>query len=112
MEKAPNPNQIAQGDILFVRVGSLPPKQELRDNGAVIAEGEQTGHAHRLLGGIFWRDIIFGGHFVEALPGGAKVTHEEHGTALLPEGVYEVKKQRYLNRERSGFVQRFIADKD
>lgn len=53
--------------------------------GNVVAEGEVTGHAHQLKGsGAIVYDLA-GTRYANA-PGGAVVTHEEHGPVTLPRG--------------------------
>ena len=55
--------------------------------GNVVAEGEVTGHAHRLAGpGTAVYDLA-GVRYADA-PGGGTVTHEEHGPVSLPRGRY------------------------
>ena len=80
-----------QGDILFVPVKQVPDNLTTKENG-VIAEGEVTGHHHRLenlkkaavlMAGLQMFVRVFGKE-------GVNVVHEEHGTTHLPQGDYEV----------------------
>jgi hypothetical protein len=84
-----------QGDILILAIDKIPNSaREVSESNLVLAEGEATGHAHRIkLGnGIlgfrdksqFWLKC--------EVPG--KITHEEHGTIPLETGTYEVRQQR------------------
>lgn len=83
-----------QGDILFVRIERIPKQHANKKMDGVVAEGEATGHAHRVVDGDLWER----GHsgidlFVEAGVA-TKIVHEEHGTIELPKGVYKVVRQR------------------
>lgn len=45
---------VEQGDVVLVPLAKLPPKSDLeilkKGRGIVVAEGEVTGHAHRVIG--------------------------------------------------------------
>lgn len=77
---------LRQGDTLLECVKSIPKgatKSSLK--GGVIAEGEVTGHAHRLRG----EYTVFsanGNTYFKVGKGGVRYEHEEHGHMLLPEG--------------------------
>lgn len=89
------------GDILIRRIESVPSdavaaKKDAR--GLVLAEGEVTGHHHRV------NDVTAGELFVSPeqaselrmwlhLDAPADLTHEEHATITLPAGDYEVIRQ-------------------
>ena len=82
------------GDILVAPVQEVPadarPLQHL-----VLAEGELTGHAHR----ISERDaaILFeasDGLFLRVTAQQATLAHQEHGPISLPRGEYRVWRQR------------------
>ena len=57
----------------------------------ILAEGEVTGHAHRLLEGA---DVEVYEHegtlFLRVGRGGAPISHEEHGQAVIAPGSYRV----------------------
>ena len=68
-----------------------------RTEGIVLAEGEVTGHAHRIKSGpvSLWnagkqRYIIVG-------EGGAMLDHEEHGPLPIAPGTYECRIQRVFD---------------
>jgi hypothetical protein len=67
----------------------------------VLAEGEATGHAHRLAGD-FQHMLTSDGSFVRIGDAGATLTHEEHGTMtkLLPGEWYTSGIQREFADER------------
>ena len=69
------------GDVLILDPKPLPEAATKRLSN-VVAEGEATGHAHRLVGGEVWGD---GENGLMVVAGdGAKLTHEEHATLPLP----------------------------
>ena len=88
----------AQGDILFVPINNIPENIKVleRNGGAIVlAEGEVTGHFHKIqtpeIGAwINEKDDIF----IEVRNLIAEVTHNEHNTVALPKGNYKVVKQR------------------
>jgi hypothetical protein len=98
---ASGPVQFRQGDVFIERVDDIPAgvsacKADAR--GVVLAEGEATGHHHRI-GPMFRSAKLFDG------PEGAKflkvggtapvaLTHEEHSPVDLPPGNYRVTIQR------------------
>ena len=74
--------------------------------GNVLAEGEVTGHAHRVGGA----DVVKRPDGVRefAAPDGETVTHEEHGPVTLPPSVYESAKVREFDHAAEGA--RAVAD--
>lgn len=94
---------IRQGDILFVpvkeKITSLVNTDRAyvhrkRGEGIVVAEGEATGHHHRIRtkGARLYKS---GRTVYLTVPkGGAKLTHEEHETLTIPEGTYRIDNQR------------------
>jgi hypothetical protein len=71
----------------------------------VLAEGERTGHAHRVVGGRPRLYEAAGRRFLRVVAG-ARVVHEEHDEIALGPGVYEVRRQR----EYSPVAIRTVAD--
>ena len=75
------------GDVILKRIdriqdGATPLKHR------ILAEGEVTGHAHRLTAG----DVFAhpeGGTYVVIGDDGADLTHEEHGPQHIEPGIYE-----------------------
>lgn len=82
-----------QGDILLERVDrEAPVGQYVRvAEDGVIALGEATGHAHKLVGGSLVTDR---GTMLAVVPGGGRVVHDEHDTLELEPGVWLVHRQR------------------
>ncbi len=82
-----------QGDVFIIATADIP--EDAAPRRPVLAEGEITGHAHRLEskgnaavlgsgGQLFLR--VFGDH--------ATVLHEEHAPVTVPRGNYIVRIQR------------------
>ena len=89
-----------QGDILLVPVEHLPGSlnEVPRQNGRIVlAEGEATGHLHAIEAPeatFLARDIAeIEGRFL-VVDAEVRLTHPEHGTAMLEPGVYELRRQR------------------
>lgn len=106
-----------QGDILLVPV--VDDGNELVDRfnvarqrreGIIVAEGEATGHHHRIrtrgakmytLGRRTTRSAMF----VHVPKTGATLTHEEHSPLQIPPGTYRVVHQReYVERAPAASV--------
>lgn len=87
--------QIRQGDVLLVAVEKLPPnvnvvvKQEV-----ILAKGEITGHAHRLMANqvLEWEEE--GQRYVRVIGQKGKLFHEEHDpisvAVVAPNTTYKV----------------------
>jgi hypothetical protein len=109
----------AQGDILIEQVDAAAVPVELvhsaEGGSAIIAEGEATGHHHRLFGTFNWyrddalaRDIpdeLYIGH-VQVLDANAQLTHEEHSPIQLEQGLYRLRRQRQLEPTDIGLSER------
>ena len=78
-----------QGDLLFVRVPSLP--SEVKPASKVLALGETTGHRHQATGQLEVFKDPSGRVF---LTGSGQIVHEEHKPIALPEGFWELRRQR------------------
>ena len=80
-----------QGDVL-IETAAIP-KEATRTRGRVLAEGEATGHAHRVEGDA---EMLGLGEriFLRVLSNDARVVHEEHRPIALPPGEYEVRRVR------------------
>ncbi len=62
-------------------------------SGAVLAEGEATGHAHVIAGGVVL-ETKDGEVYLRITEDGAVVAHEEHAVVELPKGEFRVSYQR------------------
>jgi hypothetical protein len=118
------PTMYRQGDVLIRRVSDslIPdgakknmfgercdePVERDEQDRIVLAYGEVTGHAHAITdpGVIAWN--LPGHRMLLAVPKeGATVQHEEHGAIALPEGAYEVVRQREFTGADEA---RYVAD--
>src|SRR4051812_38951511 len=92
------PRQYRQGDVLLCEVDQIPlTATPVPRNGhrVVVALGELTGHAHAFAAGAWlFRDEGSGQSFLAIGQEGAELEHEEHAPIRLPEGRYELKRQR------------------
>jgi hypothetical protein len=101
---------IRQGDLLFVPVGKMPENATRIETG-IIAEGEATGHHHRLA---VLEDAELAAHWdgtkmVKVGPNGVTVVHEEHGPVMLaPNTTYAVHQAREYDYLAE--ATRFVAD--
>lgn len=88
-----------QGDI-FIRPINKIPRGAARRANLVLAEGEVTGHAHRITdrdsAELFAQD---GNLFLSVTADTAVITHEEHAPIELPQGNYSVWRQREYTPE-------------
>ena len=91
--------QYRQGDIFFTRIPELPelPEGLSERKNRIIAEGEATGHHHRLLDGGCVLESAQG--LFLAVYQATKVAHEEHRPITLEPGFYQVTRQREYSPE-------------
>lgn len=97
------PLRFRHGDVLLSRLDEAATDEPATDDREiVVAEGEVTGHAHRVRGkGAVLRDLSSAqreGVLRLNLPQGGTITHEEHGPITLPPGVYEIRHQQTLTQ--------------
>ena len=83
--------QYRNGDVFLRKVESLPGDAETSavHPAEVLAYGEVTGHSHRLTGTTVERYDHANRAYVLLSEAGI-LTHEEHGEAVIPAGVYEL----------------------
>jgi len=91
--------QYRHGDVFLREVADGVPDAAVivpRNGDVVLAEGEVTGHAHRIRSPqvALWDA---GAQRYLVVEREAELTHEEHGTIVLAPGVYEVVIQREYN---------------
>lgn len=96
-----------QGDVV-IRPGKIPSEAE-KQNHLTLAEGEVTGHSHRVTKGQaeLYRTVA-GLMFLRVISEYATLHHEEHDDIMLPIGDYEVKGQREWDWYSEGM--RGVAD--
>ena len=74
------------GDVLIKRINAIPTGA-IKKSTNILAEGEVTGHAHRVTGGdVYEKDGVLYLH----LETETEVTHEEHHTQVIPAGDYQI----------------------
>jgi hypothetical protein len=91
--------QYRQGDVLLCAVDSIPPRAKRvprKGDRVVVAEGELTGHAHAFAskGVRLFREKQGQRTFLAVAEDGAQLRHEEHAPILVPQGCYELRRQR------------------
>lgn len=83
-----------QGDVYLVAIDSIP-RGKCSPRRPVLAEGEITGHAHRIsdptAAEVFECDDEL---YMNVVGDTATVVHEEHGPITVPHGTYEIRIQR------------------
>jgi hypothetical protein len=83
-----------QGDVYISDISSIPNDAKQLPH-TVLADGEVTGHRHRIKD--FASAILFearGQLFVDVVSERADVVHEEHGPIQLKRGKYRIWRQR------------------
>lgn len=87
-----------QGDLLFIETQEVRGKKK---HGLDILTSSITGHSHSITKGeVYINEPSWGnrGNFYVVIPeGGADLVHQEHKTINLPQGIYEVRRQREVN---------------
>jgi hypothetical protein len=98
-------NQILrQGDVLIIPSNTSISGTKLPH--LTLAEGEVTGHRHRISNGkaeLLERDGVL---YLKVLSPSAILTHEEHAEITIPQGDWEIK----IQREYSPEGWRYVAD--
>lgn len=94
------------GDVLVENVAAIPNEARILHH-LVLAEGELTGHSHRVLE----RDaaVLFESshsRFLSVIADSATLVHQEHGPIVLPRGFYRV----WLQREYTPRAIRTVRD--
>lgn len=98
------PMQYRHGDVLVQKVSRLPGNAKKLKH-VTLAEGEVTGHSHRIQDkstAEMYRanDELY----LKVTAASAKLIHEEHATIELPRGVYKTWRQREYTPERIVYV--------
>jgi hypothetical protein len=82
------------GDVLIAPIDSIPG-EALKKNHCVLAEGEVTGHSHRIAETSAAELLEHAGKlYLRVLAERATVIHQEHRPIALPRGTYVVWQQR------------------
>lgn len=83
-----------QGDVSIIAVKGLPKKTKRVKGEPILARGEVTGHAHRMVEGKVRLYQLSGLLYLRVLSEFAKLYHEEHEDLVLPRGDYQINRQR------------------
>lgn len=88
-----------QGDIFIAATRAVPRGAEPRPH-CVLAEGEVTGHSHRVedpaTARLYRHSTSL---YLDVFADRATVVHDEHGPITLPRGTYRVWRQREYSPE-------------
>jgi hypothetical protein len=94
MNQSQNLPLYRHGDVLVAVVTELPP-QANKCLHLTLAEGELTGHSHRIAEpGVAELWEVRGERYLRVTADRATLVHEEHGPITLAQGVYRVWRQR------------------
>lgn len=84
--------KIRHGDLLLTKVETMPNGKTIKHDGQyILAEGEMTGHAHRLTGDpnqLKVREKRNVTYMSLTIP--MPLTHEEHKTIEIPFGIWKL----------------------
>ena len=89
---------IRQGDVLLIPVNTMPEdleEMEYKDR-AVVMEGEATGHCHAFYDGgvkLYRAPKAARPSYLRVVETEAFLRHEEHETAKVPPGIYQIPQQ-------------------
>lgn len=93
-----------QGDVLLVP--SSPTYLSNKLPHLVLAEGEVTGHKHRIASGQAELYESEGTLYLKVLSPTALLTHEEHAEIEVPQGLWQIR----IQREYEPIGWRYVAD--
>jgi hypothetical protein len=91
-----NKNFFEQGDVLIIKIDDFETRKKLKkegkNNNLIIAEGETTGHAHRIQQNEYVEmyDDVDEKCILLRLLKPAKIKHEEHKEIEIPAGEYKI----------------------
>jgi hypothetical protein len=81
-----------QGDLLIIKVKEIP-RDAVKKNNLILAEGEATGHLHELnLGEVYEKDGVL--YFRAPEDKITTLNHPEHKAVSFEPGTYKVVRQR------------------
>lgn len=90
-------NIYRHGDIDFIPVTDPKVKETIEHESFIVAEGEATGHHHRLTAALGAKVAVMKGFNNEMyirISEPTPLSHEEHHTLTIQPGVYEIKNER------------------
>ena len=97
-----------QGDILFKEVKEVPRGDTKIIETGILAEGEATGHHHRIMPNKDVRAAQIGAALYVIAHTAARILHEEHKEIMLPPGVYFVDRVKEYDHFKE--ESRMVAD--
>lgn len=97
-------DQIRQGDVLLRETDVLPPENLMPVKEIILAEGEVTGHAHRLMGKAILEWNVGEQRYIRVVgDNNGELYHEDHDPVpvaeVLPNRTYEVIPQQEWDLE-------------
>lgn len=92
-----NRKPIRHGDVILLPVEHAPAGKALEH--LTLAEGEATGHAHRITSGAAKLFQFDEKTYLSVQSEIATLSHEEHKALEIPHGDYEIKIQREYDDE-------------
>lgn len=98
-------NPLRQGDVLLIPASQQQSLEQKLPH-LTLAEGEVTGHKHRITNGSAELYEDDGTLYLRVLSETALLTHEEHNEVKVPQGLWMVRIQREY--EPAGW--RYVAD--
>lgn len=87
--------QLRQGDVFLEKVDAVPANAKPIPGPIVVAHGESTGHAHRIMATnriAKFLEAPDGRRFLE-VKWTVKLEHEEHTAIVIEPGIYRVQRQ-------------------
>lgn len=81
-----------QGDVIIRPCSKIPEQAEKLEH-LTLAEGEVTGHSHRIIAGKAMLYMLGIAMYLKVIEE-AKLFHDEHNEFILPPGNYEIDKVR------------------
>ena len=99
--KGGDPRQNYQGDISIISITDIPKGLNFKklSEEFVVAEGESTGHKHTLVRGRADVELAkdTNGFYLKVNSGEVVLTHQEHETQTIPQGIYFIGRQWEYN---------------
>lgn len=84
-----------QGDVLIRQIEAMPATNSKQRKSGILAEGEVTGHAHRIEDLAAAEVLEVGeGLYLRVGEQGVRIVHEEHAPITLAPGNYEIVRQK------------------
>lgn len=100
--------KIQQGDVILRKLNKTIPEQSEKLNHLVLAEGETTGHKHRIIEGLATLYMFQRIMYLKVMSDKAVLYHEEHKQIVLEKGDYQVSQVREYDHFQE--ISRFIVD--